>query len=131
MLLVRNIIPISVLVIFAACIFPTHAAAQAPAVKQAPTAAQSPTSKMKDCLLIEDGYKERLDCYDAIIKPDPRAGRKAAKSVADCRYLIEEDERLRCYNGFVTPKQKAAAGKSPPKSSSTKPPSTTMMPPPK
>jgi hypothetical protein len=72
-----------------------------------PAAAQSQLTKMKDCLLIEDGYKERLDCYDAVIKPEPKANAKKAKAVSDCRFLKEEDERLACYNGFVVPKPKS------------------------
>jgi hypothetical protein len=73
------------------------------------SAAQAPLSKMKDCLLIEDGYKERLDCYDAVIKPEPRPGAKKAKIASECRFVKEEDERLSCYNGFVAPKQKTQA----------------------
>ncbi len=77
--------------------------------------AQAPIQKMKDCLLIEDMTKERLDCYDAIVKPEPRPSAKKAKAVSECRYLKEEDERLICYNGFVSPqKQAPKATKSPP-----------------
>ncbi|HLL28828.1 MAG TPA: hypothetical protein VKT73_14405 [Xanthobacteraceae bacterium] len=72
--------------------------------------------------MIEDGYKERLDCYDAVIAPQPRPGAKKGKVVADCRYLKEEDERLACYNSFVavqtkppsTGKSMGAAKKMPP-----------------
>ena len=49
---------------------------------------------------IDDATKERLNCYDAIItQPKPKA--PAAKGVADCRFLKEEDERLTCFNGFA------------------------------
>ena len=82
--------------------------------------AQAPLSKMKDCLLIEDMTKERLDCYDAIIKPEPRPSPKKAKVVADCRFFKEEDERLICYNGFVSPKQASPA----PKAKKSAPPKT-------
>ena len=67
---------------------------------------QAGQQKIKDCLLIEDGYKERLQCYDAIFAPEPRPAAKKAKVVAECRHLKEEDERLACYNGFVDPKMK-------------------------
>jgi hypothetical protein len=77
--------------------------------------AQPASAKMKDCLLIEDGYKERLDCYDAVIPPMPKANAPKAKTVAECRFLKEEDQRLSCYNGFVaqqnkSPKAAKAAG---------------------
>lgn len=62
--------------------------------------------QMLACLEIEDGSKERLDCYDAIFPPKPKAPKKgakqaAAKAVADCRFIKEQDERLACYNGFA------------------------------
>jgi hypothetical protein len=68
--------------------------------------AQPALAKMKDCLLIEDGYKERLDCYDAILAPTPRPGAKKGKTASECRFLKEEDERLSCYNGFVAAQNK-------------------------
>ena len=93
---------------------------QTPPAKQATSPAQTPLSRMKDCLLIEDMTKERLDCYDAIIKPEPKPSAPKAKLVADCRFLKEEDERLICYNGFVSPKQAAPA----PKAKKQAPPKT-------
>lgn len=61
--------------------------------------------KLQACLDIEDGTKGRLDCYDAVIKPQPlaraRSKQPAAKGVTDCRLVKEEDERLACFNGFV------------------------------
>ena len=57
--------------------------------------------KLKTCLAIEDMTKERLDCYDAIVTPDPKPKPPPAKIVTDCRYLKEEDERLVCFNRFV------------------------------
>lgn len=61
---------------------------------------------MKACLEIEDATKERLECFDAIYPPKPKATKagakaKPAKAAADCRLLKEEDERLACYNGFA------------------------------
>jgi hypothetical protein len=57
--------------------------------------------KLRTCISIEDMTKERLDCYDAIVPPEPKAKPPIAKIVTDCRYLKEEDERLICFNRFV------------------------------
>jgi hypothetical protein len=66
---------------------------------------QSLAAKLQACLEIEDGSKGRLDCYDAVIPPKPANPKKpkpaAAKGVADCRFTVEQDERLACFNGFV------------------------------
>ncbi len=62
---------------------------------------QSMAVRLQACLDIDDGTKERLDCYDAVIKPEPKPKAPAAKRVADCKFTKEEDERLACYNGFV------------------------------
>jgi hypothetical protein len=59
------------------------------------------TDKLRTCLSIEDMTKERLDCYDAIVPPEPKVKPPVAKIVTDCRYLKEEDERLICFNRFV------------------------------
>ena len=74
--------------------------------KEAPKGkAQSTAHKLQACLEIEDGTKGRLDCFDAIFppKPNPKPNPKApaAKAVADCRLIKEEDERLTCFNGFA------------------------------
>lgn len=79
-------------------------------------------TKLKDCLLIEDGYKERLDCYDAIIPPDPKPNAKKPKVVTECRFLKEQDERLHCYNGFVDKKAPPPAAKPPAKKKAPLPP---------
>ena len=65
------------------------------------TNANAQTDKLRSCLTIEDGSKERLDCYDGIIAPDPKPKPPVAKAVADCKFLKEEDERLGCFNRFV------------------------------
>ena len=74
--------------------------------------AQAPTDieRSKLCLSIEDGYKERLDCYDGIFAPDPKPKPPVAKLVADCRFLKEEDERLACFNRFLAPPKPTKAG---------------------
>jgi hypothetical protein len=78
---------------------PRHAAAKA----EKPTAAkpQSMAVRLQACLDIDDGTKDRLNCYDAVIKPEPKEKAPKAKRVADCKYTKEEDERLACFNGFV------------------------------
>lgn len=72
----------------------------------------STAEKLKACLAIEDGSKERLDCDDAVFPPKPNRKAKAAKVVAECRFQKEQDERLACYNGFADsaakPKQEAS-----------------------
>lgn len=62
---------------------------------------QSTAVRLQACLDIDDGTKERLNCYDAVIAPQPKPKAPKAKGVAECRFLKEEDERLACFNGFV------------------------------
>ena len=62
--------------------------------------------RLQLCLFIEDGYKERLDCYDKIIAPDPKPKPPTAKLIADCRFLKEQDQRLSCFNRFMAPPSK-------------------------
>jgi hypothetical protein len=78
--------------------------------------AQTEIDKLRGCLAIEDASKERLDCYDGVVPPDPKPKPPAAKVVAECKYLKEEDERLGCFNRFlVTPARPVAAKKGAPK----------------
>jgi hypothetical protein len=80
------------------------------------SSAQTGIDKLRGCLTIEDASKERLDCYDGVVPPDPKPKPPAAKVVADCKFLKEEDERLGCFNRFlVTPARPVAAKKSAPK----------------
>jgi hypothetical protein len=74
--------------------------------------AQAPTDmeRMRACLTIEDGYKERLDCYDSIFSPDPKPKPPVAKLPADCRFLKEQDARLACFNRFLAPPKPQKAG---------------------
>jgi hypothetical protein len=67
----------------------------------APEKKQPTAVRLQECLDIEDGTKERLNCYDAVIPPAPKPKTGAAKGVMDCKFTKEEDERLTCYNGFV------------------------------
>jgi hypothetical protein len=68
---------------------------------KAPAAKGSIAVRLQACQDIEDGTKGRLDCYDAVLKPAPKPKAAAAKTVMECKFVKEEDERLACYNGFV------------------------------
>jgi len=77
------------------------AAKPQPAAKPQSTKPQSIAVKLQACLDIDDGTKERLDCYDAVIPPAPKPKTIKAKTVAECKFTKEQDERLACFNGFV------------------------------
>ncbi|PJG56018.1 hypothetical protein CVM73_07720 [Bradyrhizobium forestalis] len=62
---------------------------------------QSVAVRLQACLEIDDGTKDRLNCYDAVIPPAPKPKPAKAKGYADCRFFKEEDERLACFNGFA------------------------------
>ena len=62
---------------------------------------KSIAEKLQACLELDDGTKDRLDCYDAVIPPKPKPKPPAAKGVMDCRFIQEQDERLVCFNGFA------------------------------
>ena len=68
--------------------------------------AQVPLKTLRTCLEIEDQNKERLNCYDEEIAPEPKQVSAPAKTVRDCRFVKEEDERLKCFNRFVSPPPK-------------------------
>jgi hypothetical protein len=67
----------------------------------ASVAAQIAKQEFQSCLSIEDMTKERLDCFDALVPPEPRDANPPAKAVTECRFIREEDERLSCFNRFV------------------------------
>jgi hypothetical protein len=75
---------------------PPAGAKTKPASKPEPVAV-----KLQACLEVDDETKERLNCYDTIFPPKPNPKAAAAKAVADCRFTKEEDERLKCFNGFA------------------------------
>jgi hypothetical protein len=77
------------------------AAGKKSAKPAAPGKPQSVAQKLQACQDVDDGTKDRLGCYDAIFKPEPKPKAPAAKGVNDCRFLKEEDERLTCYNDFA------------------------------
>ena len=66
-----------------------------------PTFAIAQVQTLRTCLEMEDQSKERLNCYDEKIKPAPKQVSAPTKTVKDCRFLKEEDERLNCFNRFV------------------------------
>ncbi|WP_448031158.1 hypothetical protein [Bradyrhizobium liaoningense] len=78
----------------------TNEAAARPAVA-AKGKPQSIAVRLQACLEIDDGTKDRLNCYDAVIPPAPKPKPAKAKGYADCRFFKEEDERLTCFNGFA------------------------------
>ena len=86
---------------------PDQPAAEAKSAKQAKAkpakgaAKGSIAVRLQSCQDIDDGTKERLNCYDEVIAPAPKPKAGAAKTVMDCKFTKEEDERLACYNGFV------------------------------
>jgi hypothetical protein len=73
--------------------------------------AQVPLATLRACLEMEDQSKERLDCYDEKIAPEPKKISTPAKTVQDCRFLREEDDRLNCFDRFVNPPSKKPATK--------------------
>jgi hypothetical protein len=82
---------------FVALLWPAHAIAQ--------------SQQLSSCLSQEDMTKERLNCYDAVISPQIRQvlQLEPARTVSDCRYIKEEDQRLKCFNRFVAGAAQPAA----------------------
>jgi hypothetical protein len=107
----RTILVILAVLYSAAALAQTQAAppaGQKPLAQVKPKTAKGPSTKgdstatkLQACLEIDDGTKERLNCYDAVIPPAAKSKAVKAKAVSDCRFTKEEDERLACFNGFV------------------------------
>lgn len=74
----------------------------AKSAKAAPGKPKSMAQRLQACLEIDDGTKDRLNCYDGVIpaKPNPKA-KAPVKSVTECGGFKDEEERLTCFNGFV------------------------------
>src|ERR1700743_147612 len=71
----------------------THAKSKAP--KSGPP--KSLAEKLLACLEIDDETKDRLPGYDAAVPPKPPKSKPgSANGVMDCRFVKEEDERLKC-----------------------------------
>jgi hypothetical protein len=69
--------------------------------QKGPPYGKSVATRLQSCQDIDDQTKERLNCYDEVLKPAAKPKPGAAKTVMDCKFIKEEDERLTCYNGFV------------------------------
>jgi hypothetical protein len=85
-------------IVVAAIFCASTAAAQQPAPRGAPVAAIN--AGLIKCLSAPDGTRERLDCFDAVIAPLAKI-KASSRDVADCRYYIEQDQRLACFNDFA------------------------------
>jgi hypothetical protein len=84
--------------------------------------------RLRGCLSIDNMTKERLNCYDAIVPPEPIAAAPKAKTVLECRFLREEDERIICFNGFLSNRAFIAPAVTP---KTSMPPTTVTPNPPK
>jgi hypothetical protein len=73
--------------------------------------ARSLHDRLRSCLELKDMTKERLDCYDAILSPQPKPMPLRAKVVSDCRFSEDENARLICFNRFVENTAKPVAPK--------------------
>jgi hypothetical protein len=76
--------------------------------------AKIPLARFRACLAMEDGTKERLDCYDGIVPPEPKAAHARAKIISECRFIREEDGRLQCFNSFLVERPRVATSPPPP-----------------
>jgi hypothetical protein len=86
-----RVLLLMLLVVELAVPFPRASAASAP----------NTIEQLRGCLSIGNMTKERLNCYDAVVPPEPIAVAPKAKTVLECRFIGEEDERIVCFNGFV------------------------------
>jgi hypothetical protein len=86
------------------------AAAQKPAASMKPKAAPaeegapqgvSIAEKAQKCLKILEDPQRRLDCYDAAVRPQPNPKAPPANGIRDCRYIVDINDRLGCFDGFA------------------------------
>ena len=86
------------------------AAAEKPAAPMKPRTAPaeevasknvSVAEKAQKCLKIEDETNDRLQCYDAAVKPQPNPNPLPVKGIRDCRHIVDVKERLNCFDGFA------------------------------
>jgi hypothetical protein len=59
------------------------------------------TQLLRKCLPLPERASQRLDCYDKVIWPKLRGGASQVRLIGDCRFLVEDDARVNCYNGFL------------------------------
>jgi hypothetical protein len=72
----------------------------APAEEVAPKNV-SVAEKAQKCLKIGDETNDRLQCYDAAVKPQPNPNPLPVKGIRDCRHIVDVKERLSCFDGFA------------------------------
>jgi hypothetical protein len=72
----------------------------APAEEGAPQGV-SIAEKAQKCLKIVDDPQRRLDCYDAAVRPQPNPKAPPANGIRDCRYIVDINDRLGCFDGFA------------------------------
>jgi hypothetical protein len=86
------------------------AAAEKPAVPKRPRAAPadeaapqgvSIAEKAQKCLKILEDPQRRLDCYDAAVKPQPNPKPPPVTGIRDCRFIVDINDRLGCFDGFA------------------------------
>ena len=89
---------------------PPSATAEKPAAPMKPRAAPaeevasknvSVAEKAQKCLKIEDQSIDRLNCYDAAVKPQPNPNPPPVKGILDCRHIVDINDRLGCFDGFA------------------------------
>jgi hypothetical protein len=44
-----------------------------------------PPDRFRQCLTIDDMTRERLDCFDALVTPEPKPAPPKARSIVECR----------------------------------------------
>ena len=72
----------------------------APAEEGAPQGV-SIAEKAQKCLKILDDPQRRLDCYDAAVRPHPYPKAPPAYGIRDCRFIVDINDRLGCFDGFA------------------------------
>ena len=86
------------------------AAAEKPAATKRPKAAPadeaasqgvSIAEKAQKCLKIPEDPQRRLDCYDAAVKPQPNPKPPPVAGIRDCRFIVDINDRLGCFDGFA------------------------------
>jgi hypothetical protein len=80
------------------------AAAKRPKATPADEAASQGVSiaeKAQKCLKIPEDPQRRLDCYDAAVKPQPSPKPPPVAGIRDCRFIVDINDRLGCFDGFA------------------------------
>ena len=72
----------------------------APAEEGAPQGV-SIAEKAQKCLKILEDPQRRLDCYDAAVKPQPNPKPPPVSGIRDCRFIVDINDRLGCFDGFA------------------------------